>query len=81
MTAEELKKYKRDWMRKLRRHKTRVFIRIEGQGYRYQETYIEKPHEMKKCPFCTMLLDSWHETHPCERWVIVQVFQREEELN
>ena len=78
MTSEELKKYKRNWARRMRRHKTRVFIRVETAGYHYKETYIEKPKEMKKCPFCTMLLDSWHEEHPCERWMIVQVLKQEE---
>lgn len=74
MTSEELKKYKRNWIRRKRRHTERVFIRLEGTGYHYREEYIEKPQEIEECPFCTMLLNSWHDDHPCERWVILQVW-------
>lgn len=84
MTKEEQREYKREWMRKLRATKVRVFIKTESAtNHGYRETYIEKSPDMPAhCPYCTMLLSSeWHIQHPCASYEVVMILNKEDELN
>ncbi len=62
MTRDELRDYKRKWMRRFRFFHVRISIKKE-KGYK--DAYLERPkNSMNKCPICTMLLESeWHQKH------------------
>jgi hypothetical protein len=83
MSPEENRKYKRDWMNEFRKGKKRIFIRVEGEGYKYIEKYEPISPDMPvKCPYCTMFLNSdYHAEHPCQQYEVVMILFHEEELN
>ena len=62
MNQEELREYKRKWMRRFRFFHTRISIKTEQN---YKDIYLERPkNSMDKCPICSMVLESeWHKKH------------------